>query len=551
MWITGFIVCLGWIFSLCFHEFSHALVAYWGGDTSVKDKGYLTFNPIKYTEPGLSLIMPLVFILIGGIGLPGGAVYINDNLLRSRWWSSLVSAAGPCSSMLFALFLMMPFWVLNFTLEYELSNLNNYETDILFNIIFPSLGFLIYLEICSVIFNLLPIPPLDGYGIIRPWLSGRINEKLNKYSNYSYYFIFGLFLFVPEFSSFFFGIIKNICHLFNISYPAISLGRQLFYQPINKFIAIIIILIIAYLLRLNENTWYKKGNSLARQKKDEQALVAYEKAIQIKPNYADAWLEKGHSLNRLQRYPEAVNSYQEVIKIDPSSDEAWLYLGHISFNAGNYEEAVKAYQKVINLKSNKNVDQIFLHFSQALLNLNRQEEAIAVLEEGIIINPQEYRLWITKASYLYYLKKYQEVIDCCQKAIAIHPQNTKLWYYLGISLQQLERYQEAKDVFEKIIAFDSQNILALSGQAHLYYLQQNYTAAINNYQKITEIEPDNDDAWYNMACCYSLQTKSQEAIVALQQAININPQQAIESAKKDADFAFLQSDQSFQNLVNE
>jgi Zn-dependent protease len=93
---------LGWILSLCFHEFSHALVAYWGGDTTVKDKGYLTFNPLKYTEPGLSLIMPLIFILIGGIGLPGGAVYINHRLLRDRYWASYVSAAGPFSNILFA-----------------------------------------------------------------------------------------------------------------------------------------------------------------------------------------------------------------------------------------------------------------------------------------------------------------------------------------------------------------------------------------------------------------------------------------------------------------
>ena len=46
--ITFIVVIVGWIFSLCLHEFSHAVVAYYGGDTSVKDKGYLTFNPLKY-----------------------------------------------------------------------------------------------------------------------------------------------------------------------------------------------------------------------------------------------------------------------------------------------------------------------------------------------------------------------------------------------------------------------------------------------------------------------------------------------------------------------
>jgi len=70
--VTFLVVIVGWVFSLCLHEFSHALVAYYGGDTSVREKGYLTFNPLKYTHPVYSILMPMIFLLLGGIGLPGG-----------------------------------------------------------------------------------------------------------------------------------------------------------------------------------------------------------------------------------------------------------------------------------------------------------------------------------------------------------------------------------------------------------------------------------------------------------------------------------------------
>jgi hypothetical protein len=43
-------VCAGWILSVCLHKFGYAIVAYWGSDTSVKDKGYLTLNLLKYTN---------------------------------------------------------------------------------------------------------------------------------------------------------------------------------------------------------------------------------------------------------------------------------------------------------------------------------------------------------------------------------------------------------------------------------------------------------------------------------------------------------------------
>ncbi|NKB18096.1 MAG: hypothetical protein HC770_08495 [Pseudanabaena sp. CRU_2_10] len=57
------------VLATCVHEFGHAIVAYWGGDTSVKDKGYLTFNPLKYTHPATSIALPLLFVALGGIAI--------------------------------------------------------------------------------------------------------------------------------------------------------------------------------------------------------------------------------------------------------------------------------------------------------------------------------------------------------------------------------------------------------------------------------------------------------------------------------------------------
>src|SRR5216684_4858968 len=90
----GFVVS-GWVVSLCIHEFGHAVVAYLGGDRSVKASGYLTFNPLRYANLLMSIVFPVIFLLLGGIALPGGAVYIDHSALRSRAWDSLVSVAGP------------------------------------------------------------------------------------------------------------------------------------------------------------------------------------------------------------------------------------------------------------------------------------------------------------------------------------------------------------------------------------------------------------------------------------------------------------------------
>src|SRR5688572_26311798 len=143
-----------WIFSLCLHEYSHARVAYAGGDHTVAEKGYLSFNPLRYLNPMMSIILPAIFLLLGGIGLPGGAVWIEKWRLRSRGWQSMVSLAGPASNAVMCVALAIPFM------------LGMQRDTMMWQILAVSCAF----QASAVILNLLPLPGLDGYGVIEPWL---------------------------------------------------------------------------------------------------------------------------------------------------------------------------------------------------------------------------------------------------------------------------------------------------------------------------------------------------------------------------------------------
>ena len=158
------IIFFGWIFSLCLHEFSHALVAYYGGDYTVKEKGYLTFNPLKYTHPFLSIILPLLILMMGGIGLPGGAVYIETWRIRNRYWLSAMSLAGPAANVLVAIILAILLHVL----------------PVSTSSIWPGMSFLLVLQVWAVFFNLIPLPPLDGYGVIAPFLNPAIQFQMER-----------------------------------------------------------------------------------------------------------------------------------------------------------------------------------------------------------------------------------------------------------------------------------------------------------------------------------------------------------------------------------
>jgi Zn-dependent protease len=154
--LTFVFVMLGWTLSVMAHEFSHAITAYVGGDHTIRERGYLAFDPRRYGDVGVSLVLPLIFLALGGIGFPGGAVYIREGFIRGPIWRAATALAGPLATfvVLLAIALVLQAW----------SRLG------LPNALFAALAFLAYLQATALILNLLPIPGLDGFGVIRPFL---------------------------------------------------------------------------------------------------------------------------------------------------------------------------------------------------------------------------------------------------------------------------------------------------------------------------------------------------------------------------------------------
>ncbi|MDQ5935606.1 MAG: hypothetical protein QG574_2912 [Cyanobacteriota bacterium erpe_2018_sw_21hr_WHONDRS-SW48-000092_B_bin.40] len=225
------VVCIGWIFALCIHEFCHAVVAYAGGDKSVKDKGYLTLNPIKYTDPGLTLVIPIIMLMMGGIALPGAAVYIDRSKLRNKFWHSAVSAAGPFGSAVMIFVYASPFM---FGFVKQNSDYG----------LWPALALLVLLQIVCLILNSLPIPPLDGYGVIEPWLPRGAQEAMNRFGQFGIWIVFGLLWFVEPLNAALWIAAMLIAHLLSVPGAMIQTGYQLFSEQKYYLIGVLIIIMI-------------------------------------------------------------------------------------------------------------------------------------------------------------------------------------------------------------------------------------------------------------------------------------------------------------------
>ncbi|OAR25547.1 hypothetical protein A8W25_08055 [Streptomyces sp. ERV7] len=190
LFVTG-----AWIVSLCLHEYAHARTALHGGDITVGAKGYLTLNPLKYTHAMLSIVLPVIFVIMGGIGLPGGAVFIEHSRIRGRWKHSLIAAAGPLTNVLFAVICTAPFW---------LHALDGVPAGFRY-----ALAFLALLQVTAAILNFLPVPGLDGYGVIEPWLSHGVRRQIEPFAPFGLLAVFA-FLWLPSVNEVFFDAIHSI-----------------------------------------------------------------------------------------------------------------------------------------------------------------------------------------------------------------------------------------------------------------------------------------------------------------------------------------------------
>ncbi|PID83590.1 site-2 protease family protein [Candidatus Campbellbacteria bacterium] len=177
------------IISIIVHELAHGYTALFLGDHTAENKGRLTLNPIAHADLFGTIILPLIFLLSGSsffFGFAKPVPYNPENLKNKKWGETIVAIAGPISNIILALFFLLLLFLFTHT---------GFGNELVLKV----LNLSILINILLAVFNLLPIPPLDGskvlFDLIKNYKVKYYKPVLNFFHKYQL-LIFIAFLFV-------------------------------------------------------------------------------------------------------------------------------------------------------------------------------------------------------------------------------------------------------------------------------------------------------------------------------------------------------------------
>lgn len=193
------------------------------------------------------------------------------------------------------------------------------------------------------------------------------------------------------------------------------------------------------------NAWFNVGYSHDAVGDFPQALVAWDRAINLDRDNAAAWTNKGSTLLKLQRYQEALDAFMTAIRIKDTYVFAWNGKGIALKELGRAEEAIDAYDKALEL------DPRFAYAwngkGSALWSLQRLGEALKAFEQALVISPRIAMVWRNKAGVLNEQGQFDEGLIAAERAITLEPRSSMAWQRKADALRGLGRIRDA-DVAE-------------------------------------------------------------------------------------------------------
>ena len=187
----------------------------------------------------------------------------------------------------------------------------------------------------------------------------------------------------------------------------------------------------------------------------DEAIAAFDGAIALQPNYAEAHNGRGIVLANLNRVADALASFENAVALKPDYAEAYNNRGMILQDLARLDEALASFDLAIAIQA----DNARAHNNRgvALQDLKRFADALASHDRAIALKPDFAEAYYNRAMALHALKRFDEALAGFGKAIALRPDYAEAYHNLGVLLQDLKRVDDAIAAYGTAIALKPDN----------------------------------------------------------------------------------------------
>ncbi|WP_414619939.1 tetratricopeptide repeat protein [Calothrix sp. CCY 0018] len=251
----------------------------------------------------------------------------------------------------------------------------------------------------------------------------------------------------------------------------------------------------------------------------DKALVAINKAIQIKPQNPNLYNEKSEVLQRLKQYAQAKEAIDNAIKISPRA-AFYSNRGVFHSNQENWKSALADYNKAIQINPNY----FDAYFNRALVySLQKQYElALADFKKAIQINPGNANAYYYRGIFYQAQNKDELALTDYSKVIEINPDYANAYYNKGLIYHQLQnKFDLAIDSYNKAIQLQPNNHEYYNYRGLVYIDQQKWDLALADYNKAIEINPEYASAYSLRGLVYMMKGNKQKAVEGLEKAAQL------------------------------
>jgi tetratricopeptide (TPR) repeat protein len=269
------------------------------------------------------------------------------------------------------------------------------------------------------------------------------------------------------------------------------------------------------------------GLIYARQANHDEALVFFEKAIELNPKNEEAWNNKGVVLAERGLYKDALKYFHKTTKLNPKFTRSLNNKGAAFKRLGFYKLSIKFFKRATDI--DEKYEMAWSNMGDAFLKLNNYEEAINCFDKVLKINSQDAESMCDKGVALNKLSRFEDAnkcfekaIKCCDKILDKNSSNAKAYYDKGIALYHLGKYKNAIEAHVKANNFRRSFANAWLGEGDALSALGYLNVAIKAYENTIKINPNDYQAWYGKGNAFYGLGNYNDAIKAYDNAININ-----------------------------